>query len=98
MCGLYDACTINQIIHQIAELKEKNEELQMYLDESQEEIRRLRSRDRPNAQRHQYMSSMSVPGDSLASELESSLRSEIDYPKGYSPVDRRCVMGGNISF
>ena len=28
-------------------------------------------------------------GESLASELENSMRSEVDYPKGYSPMDRR---------
>jgi len=71
-------------------LKEKNEELISLLQDTQEELRRFRSRDRPNALRHNYMSSMlNSTGESLASELENSLRSEVDYPRGYSPMDRR---------
>ena len=60
-------------------------------EESVEEIRELRRQQKPHAVRHNYMSASltSIPTDSLASELESSLKGDVDYPKGYSPAERK---------
>jgi hypothetical protein len=75
---------------QIADLKEKNEEILALLEETQEELRRFRSKERPSVMRHSFMSPMfNSTGESLASELENSMRSEVDYPKGYSSMERK---------
>ncbi|XP_052237343.1 trafficking kinesin-binding protein 1-like isoform X2 [Dreissena polymorpha] len=81
----------NYLTREIADLKEKNEELLALLEETQEELRKFRSRERPSVVRNGFMSSSlhNSTGESLASELENSLRSEVDYPKGYSPMERR---------
>ena len=73
-------------------MKEKNEELQEHLEETKEELYHHRNKDRPQAVRHNYLTSSFHSlsgGESLAAELERSLGSEIDYPRGYSPMDRR---------
>ncbi|KAK3577177.1 hypothetical protein CHS0354_037516 [Potamilus streckersoni] len=76
---------------ELLELKNKNEELLELLEENQEELRRLRSKQKPGVVRQSYMSSMllHVPSDSLASELESSLRSEAEENGSYSTRERR---------
>ncbi|XP_052812866.1 trafficking kinesin-binding protein 1-like isoform X2 [Mya arenaria] len=81
----------NYLSREIGDLKEKNEELLFHLEETQEELRKFRSRERPIAQRYPLMSPLlgAGGGESLASELENSMRSEVDHPKGYSPMDRR---------
>jgi hypothetical protein len=63
----------------------------MLYEDSQEEVRQLRSKQKPGSVRHNYMSSslLSIPSDSLASELESSLKGDIEYPKGCSPAERK---------
>ena len=73
-------------------MKEKNEELREHLEETKDELYQYRNKDRPQALRHNYLSSSIHSlggGESLASELERSLGSEIDYPRGYSPMERR---------
>lgn len=79
------------LTREIADLKDKHDELCMLYEESQEEVRQLRRKQKPGAVRHNYMSSslISIPSDSLASELESSLKSDMEYPKGYSPAERK---------
>ena len=77
---------------QLADVKEKNEELREHLEETKDELYQYRNKDRPQALRHNYLSSSIHSlggGESLASELERSLGSEIDYPRGYSPMERR---------
>lgn len=79
------------LTREIRDLKEKNEEILLLLQQAQEELRHLRSKEHPHAVHHINMSTsfLSMPGDSLASELETTLRSEIDYPKGCSPENRK---------
>ncbi|XP_060553261.1 trafficking kinesin-binding protein 1-like [Ruditapes philippinarum] len=80
----------NYLTREIADLKEKNEEILALLEETQEELRRFRSKERPSVMRHSFMSPMfNSTGESLASELENSMRSEVDYPKGYSSMERK---------
>ncbi|XP_045179167.2 trafficking kinesin-binding protein 1-like isoform X3 [Mercenaria mercenaria] len=80
----------NYLTREIGDLKEKNEEILALLEETQEELRRFRSKERPSVMRHSYMSPMfNTTGESLASELENSMRSEVDYPKGYSSMERK---------
>ncbi|KAJ8319826.1 hypothetical protein KUTeg_001413 [Tegillarca granosa] len=76
---------------EIAELKDKYDELCELLEENQEEIRQLRRKHKPQAVKHNYLTSslLSIPSDSLASELESSYRSDVEYPPGYSPSERK---------
>ena len=79
------------LTREIADLKDKHDELCMLYEDSQEEVRQLRSKQKPGSVRHNYMSSslLSIPSDSLASELESSLKGDIEYPKGCSPAERK---------
>ncbi|XP_021351763.1 trafficking kinesin-binding protein 1-like isoform X3 [Mizuhopecten yessoensis] len=76
---------------ELAEYKDKHDEVLELLEENQEELRRLRRQHKPNVAKHSYLSTslLSIPNDSIASELESSLKSEIDYPVGYSPAERK---------
>ncbi|KAK3082835.1 hypothetical protein FSP39_006648 [Pinctada imbricata] len=80
-----------KLTKEVADLKDKHDELLHLYEEALEEIRELRRRQKPNAVKHNYMSAslMSLPSDSLASELESSLRGDVDYPRGYSPSERK---------
>ncbi|XP_061165446.1 trafficking kinesin-binding protein 1-like isoform X1 [Saccostrea echinata] len=80
-----------ELTSELASLKDKHDEMCAMYEQAQEEIRELRRKQKPGAVRHNYMSSsmLSLPSDSLASELESSLRSECDYPPGYSPAERK---------
>ncbi|XP_071101204.1 trafficking kinesin-binding protein 1-like isoform X2 [Haliotis cracherodii] len=70
--------------------QDKYDELLEVLADAQEELKTLRGKQRPGVSR-QYLSSslLNVPSDSLASELELSLRSDLDYPKGFSPSERK---------
>lgn len=76
---------------ELAEYKDKHDEVLELLEENQEELRRLRRKQKPNVAKHSYLSTslLSIPNDSIASELESSLKSEIDFPMGYSPAERK---------
>lgn len=77
------------MIFQLAEWQDRYDELMELFEEVQDELRTLRRKHKPSASKH-YMSSTSLMrGDSLASELETSMRSEIEYPHGYSPAERR---------
>lgn len=80
-----------ELTKELAALKDKHDELYALYEQAQEEIRELRRKQKPGAVRHNYMSAslLSIPSDSLASELESSLRSECDYPPGFSPAERK---------
>ncbi|KAL3854814.1 hypothetical protein ACJMK2_014059 [Sinanodonta woodiana] len=80
-----------KLTSELLDLKNKNEELLELLEENQEELRRLRSKQKPGVVRQNYMSSMLLhaPSDSLASELESSLRSEAEENGSYSTRERR---------
>ncbi|XP_078323513.1 trafficking kinesin-binding protein 1-like isoform X5 [Crassostrea virginica] len=80
-----------ELTKELSALKDKHDELYALYEQAQEEIRDLRRKQKPGAVRHNYMSAslLSIPSDSLASELESSLRSECDYPPGYSPAERK---------
>ncbi|XP_060065606.1 trafficking kinesin-binding protein 1-like [Ylistrum balloti] len=76
---------------ELSEYKDKHDEVLELLEENQEELRRLRRKQKPNVAKHSYLSTslLSVPSDSIASELETSLKSEIDFPLGYSPAERK---------
>ncbi|XP_033728097.1 trafficking kinesin-binding protein 1-like isoform X1 [Pecten maximus] len=76
---------------ELAEYKDKHDEVLELLEENQEELRKLRRQQKPNVAKHSYLSTslLSIPNDSIASELESSLKSEIDFPIGYSPAERK---------
>lgn len=80
-----------ELTTELSALKDKHDELYALYEQAQEEIRELRRKQKPGAVRHNYMSAslLSIPSDSLASELESSLRSECDYPPGFSPAERK---------
>lgn len=78
-----------KLTKELAEWQDRYDELMELFEEVQDELRTLRRKHKPSASKH-YMSSTSLMrGDSLASELETSMRSEIEYPHGYSPAERR---------
>ncbi|VDI26774.1 trafficking kinesin-binding protein 1 [Mytilus galloprovincialis] len=79
------------LTREISELKDKHDELVALYEDAQEEVRQVRRKQKPGAVRHNYMSSslLSLPSDSLASELETSLKGDMEYPKGYSPTERK---------
>ncbi|XP_023930896.1 trafficking kinesin-binding protein 1 [Lingula anatina] len=77
------------LTEEIQELDDKYQETLDMLHAAQEDIRLLRSKSRPRAMRQHYSAfSPYFPRDSLASELESSLKNEYQYPDGNSPSDR----------
>lgn len=60
------------------------------LQEAQEEIRALQKKQKPGVIRYHYTQmSPYVSSDSLAMELENSIRKNVDFPNGYSPDERR---------
>ncbi|XP_064598413.1 trafficking kinesin-binding protein 1-like isoform X3 [Liolophura sinensis] len=77
------------LTRELADLQDRYDELFELLEEAQDELKLLRSKDKPRAVRSHYMSTPYLPTDSLASELQSSLKGELDFAKGLSSLDRR---------
>ena len=64
---------------QLGTMQDRYDELMEVLEETQDELQLMRSRHRPRSSggsSHNQSSAYSVPTDSLASELENSLRQE----------------------
>lgn len=78
------------IYFQLSEQRDKYNELLALLQEVQEEAKALRSKAGPNAVRQHYgLYTPFLPEGSLALELEDSLKKDMVYPEGYSPLERR---------
>lgn len=78
-----------KLTKELAEWQDRYDELMELFEEVQDELRTLRRKHKPSASKHYMSSSSMMRGDSLASELETSMRGEIEYPQGYSPAERR---------
>ncbi|GAB1600514.1 trafficking kinesin-binding protein 1-like isoform X2 [Argonauta hians] len=81
--------TQQKLAKELAEWQDRYDELFELFEEVQDELRTLRRKHKPSASKHYMSSSSLMRGDSLASELETSMRGEIEYPAGYSPAERR---------
>ena len=79
-----------QLTSELVELTDKYHEALGLLHEAHEELKVLRSKQKPRAVRHMFGSySPYLPSDSLASELENELMKDVQYPEGNSPEARR---------
>ncbi|GFO05583.1 trafficking kinesin-binding protein 1 [Plakobranchus ocellatus] len=67
-----------KLTKELGTMQDRYDELLEMLEEAQDELRLMRSRQRPrsSASSHQQAAAFTVPTDSLASELENSLRQE----------------------
>ncbi|CAI9726881.1 Hypothetical predicted protein [Octopus vulgaris] len=81
--------TQQKLAKELSEWQDRYDELFELFEEVQDELRTLRRKHKPSASKHYMSTSSLMRGDSLASELESSMRGEIEYPAGYSPAERR---------
>uniref|UniRef100_A0A0L8GPK2 HAP1 N-terminal domain-containing protein n=1 Tax=Octopus bimaculoides TaxID=37653 RepID=A0A0L8GPK2_OCTBM len=81
--------TQHKLAKELSEWQDRYDELLELFEEVQDELRTLRRKHKPSASKHYMSTSSLMRGDSLASELESSMRGEIEYPAGYSPAERR---------
>uniref|UniRef100_A0A9J8BHQ7 Trafficking protein, kinesin binding 2 n=1 Tax=Cyprinus carpio carpio TaxID=630221 RepID=A0A9J8BHQ7_CYPCA len=66
-----------QLTAELKELSDRNAECVGMLHESQEEIKELRSKNTPSAGLHRHLSYGLYPMDSLAAEIEGSMRREL---------------------
>ena len=79
-----------QLTTELSELTDKYHECLALLHETQEDMKNLQKSRKPSVARPHYgMYNPFLPEGSLASELEDSLKKEMDYPMGYSPDERR---------
>ncbi|KAF3857102.1 hypothetical protein F7725_008961 [Dissostichus mawsoni] len=69
-------------VKELDELADRNAECLEMLHESQEEIRELRNKNTPSAGMRRHLSYGLYPMDSLAAEIEGTMRRELNYPKG----------------
>lgn len=65
------------------EFKERYEEVMNLLQDAQEQLKKQRKKSMPSV-RGGLFSSLNIPGDSLAAELESSIYSELSLDSGIS--------------
>ncbi|XP_064646093.1 trafficking kinesin-binding protein 1-like isoform X3 [Lineus longissimus] len=79
----------HQLTSEILDLQDKCNEYVELLSSANEEIKTLRTKNRPKAMRYQYGGSPFLPSDSLASELEDTFKKDLDFPAGYSPRERK---------
>lgn len=82
--------TQQELVEEIIDWEERYSECCNLLQEAQEEIRTLQKKQKPGVIRYHYTQmSPYVSSDSLAMELENSIRKNVDFPDGYSPDERR---------
>ncbi|XP_056156996.1 trafficking kinesin-binding protein 2-like isoform X2 [Lampris incognitus] len=74
---------------ELNELTERNAECVGMLHESQEEIKELRSKNTPSAGMHRHLSYGLYPMDSLAAEIEGTMRRELSVEEEKTFQDQR---------
>ncbi|CAH1789722.1 unnamed protein product, partial [Owenia fusiformis] len=78
------------LTNELADLKDKYNEALGLLVEANDELKTLRRKRQPHATRHHFSTfSPYIPADSLACELESEFKKDLEYPEGYSPNERK---------
>ncbi|XP_028983748.1 trafficking kinesin-binding protein 2 isoform X2 [Betta splendens] len=78
-----------QLTAELNELAERNAECVEMLHESQEEIRDLRSKNTPSAGMRRHLSYGLYPMDSLAAEIEGTMRRELSVEEETAVQDQR---------
>ncbi|CAN9498145.1 unnamed protein product [Ophioblennius macclurei] len=78
-----------QLTAELNELTERNVECVEMLHESQEEIKELRSRNTPSAGMRRHLSYGLYPMDSLAAEIEGTMRRELSVDEETASEDQR---------
>ncbi|KAM4560179.1 trafficking kinesin-binding protein 2 isoform 2-T2 [Odontesthes bonariensis] len=78
-----------QLTAELNELAERNMECEEMLHESQEEIKELRSKNSPSAGMRRHLSYSLCPMDSLAAEIEGTMRRELSVDEETAFEDQR---------
>uniref|UniRef100_A0A8C2WL73 Trafficking kinesin protein 2 n=1 Tax=Cyclopterus lumpus TaxID=8103 RepID=A0A8C2WL73_CYCLU len=78
-----------QLTAELDELADRNVECVEMLHESQEEIKELRSRNTPSAGMRRHLSYGLYPMDSLAAEIEGTMRKELSVEEEIATQDQR---------
>ncbi|KAM3850723.1 trafficking kinesin-binding protein 2 [Diretmus argenteus] len=78
-----------QLTAELNELEERNVECVGMLQESQEEIRELRNRNTPSTGMRRHLSYSPFPMDSLAAEIEGTMRRELSVEEEVAFEDQR---------
>ncbi|KAL6115471.1 trak2 [Pungitius sinensis] len=78
-----------QLTAELDELADRNAECVEMLHESQEEIKELRSKNTPSAGMRRHLSYGAYPMDSLAAEIEGTMRREMSVEEETASLDQR---------
>ncbi|CAO2633156.1 Trafficking kinesin-binding protein 1 [Lemmus lemmus] len=78
-----------RLLLQLRELEEKYAECMEMLHEAQEELKNLRNKTMPNTTSRRYHSLGLFPMDSLAAEIEGTMRKELQLEEPESPHQKR---------